>query len=63
MFRIPGQATPSSPSGSPNEMKAIKDRIQKGKKPKAVIGVHLYGQSFKVEDILSICNKYEIWTF
>jgi dTDP-4-amino-4,6-dideoxygalactose transaminase len=40
--------------------KAIKDRIQKGKKPKAVIGVHLYGQSFKVEDILSICNKYEI---
>ena len=30
---------------------AIKDRISKGKKPKAIIGVHLYGMPFKVDEI------------
>jgi len=40
--------------------KAIKDRIAKGKKPKAIIAVHLYGMPFKVDEILSIANKYEI---
>jgi dTDP-4-amino-4,6-dideoxygalactose transaminase len=39
---------------------AIKDRIKKGKKPTAVIAVHLYGQSFMVNEILSICEKYDI---
>lgn len=39
---------------------AIKDRISKGKKPKAVIAVSLYGMPFQVEEILSICQKYNI---
>src|SRR5690606_12590877 len=39
---------------------AIKDRMEKGKKPKAIIGVHLYGMPFKVDEKKSIANKYEI---
>ena len=39
---------------------AIKDRIAKGKKPKAIIAVHLYGMPFKVTEITAIANKYEI---
>ena len=39
---------------------AIKDRILKGKKPKAIIGVHLYGMPFNVEAIVAISTKYEI---
>lgn len=39
---------------------AIQDRIRRGKKPKAIIGVHLYGMPFKVEEILAIAKKYEI---
>ena len=39
---------------------AIKDRIAKGKIPKAIIGVHLYGMPFKVDEILAIANKYNI---
>jgi dTDP-4-amino-4,6-dideoxygalactose transaminase len=45
----------------PNALEeAIKDRISKGKKPKAIIAVHLYGMPFKVDEIRSIANKYEI---
>ena len=40
--------------------KAIKDRISKGKKPKAIIYVHLYGMPAKVDEILSIARHYEI---
>lgn len=41
--------------------KAIEDRIQKtGNKPKAVILVHLYGMPAKIEEILAVCNEYEI---
>lgn len=40
--------------------RAIKDRISKGKKPKAIISVHLYGMPAKVEEIQSISAKYEI---
>ena len=40
--------------------KAIIDRIAKGKKPKAIIAVHLYGMPFKVEAILAIANRYDI---
>ncbi len=40
--------------------KAIEDRISKGKKPKAIIGVHLYGMPFKVDEILEISRKYDI---
>jgi dTDP-4-amino-4,6-dideoxygalactose transaminase len=39
---------------------AILDRIAKGKKPKAIIGVHLYGMPFKVEEIMAISIKYDI---
>ncbi len=45
----------------PNALEeAIKDRILKGKKPKAIIAVHLYGMPYKVDEIRSIANKYEI---
>lgn len=39
---------------------AIKDRISKGKKPKAIIAVHLYGMPYKVHEIHSIAKNYEI---
>lgn len=39
---------------------AIKDRIEKGKKPKAIIAVHLYGMPYKVDEINAIAKKYEI---
>ncbi|ASK30369.1 pyridoxal phosphate-dependent aminotransferase [Chryseobacterium sp. T16E-39] len=39
---------------------AIKDRLSKGKKPKAIILVHLYGMPAKMDEILSIASKYEI---
>lgn len=39
---------------------AIKDRIAKGKKPKAIIAVHLYGMPYKVDDIHAIADKYQI---
>ena len=40
--------------------KAVKDRIMKGKKPKVIIVVHLYGMPAKMDEILSIGNKFEI---
>lgn len=40
--------------------KCIKHRISKGKKPKAIILVHLYGMPAKLEEILKIANHYEI---
>ena len=40
--------------------KAIEDRIKKGKKPKAIIAVHLYGMPYKVDEIRSIANQYGI---
>ncbi|MEO9013252.1 MAG: aminotransferase class I/II-fold pyridoxal phosphate-dependent enzyme [Ginsengibacter sp.] len=39
---------------------AIKDRIAKGKKPKAIIPVHLYGMPAKILEIISIADKYDI---
>ncbi len=39
---------------------AIQDRIVKGKKPKVIIAVHLYGMPYKVDAVRSIANKYEI---
>jgi len=38
----------------------IKDRISKGNKPKAIIAVHLYGMPYKVAEINSVANKYNI---
>jgi dTDP-4-amino-4,6-dideoxygalactose transaminase len=39
---------------------AIKDRVAKGKKPKAIIPVHLYGMPAKMQAIMEIAGKYEI---
>lgn len=40
---------------------AIQDRIKKtGKKPKAIIPVHLYGMPAKIDEILAIAAHYEI---
>jgi dTDP-4-amino-4,6-dideoxygalactose transaminase len=39
---------------------AIKDRIAKGKTPKAIIPVHLYGMPFKAEAIRAVADKYNI---
>lgn len=39
---------------------AIIDRIAKGRKPKAIISVHLYGVPYKVDEIKAIAQKYKI---
>ena len=39
---------------------AIVDRIAKGKIPKAIIAVHLYGVPYKVDQIKAISQKYNI---
>ncbi|TBN06539.1 aminotransferase class I/II-fold pyridoxal phosphate-dependent enzyme [Hyunsoonleella flava] len=39
---------------------AIKDRIEKYKKPKAIIAVHLYGMPYKAAEINLIAKKYDI---
>ena len=45
----------------PNHLEeAINDRIAKGKKPKAIIAVHLYGMPYRAEEIKKISEKYEI---
>lgn len=40
--------------------KAIKDRIAQGRKPKAIIPVHLYGMPAKMDKIMSIARTYDI---
>lgn len=40
--------------------KAIKDRIAKGKIPKAIILVHLYGMPAKIDAILKVAEAYNI---
>ncbi len=45
----------------PNQLEiAIKDRIAKGKKPKAIVAVHLYGMPYNVEKINKISLLYGI---
>lgn len=40
---------------------AIKDRIKKtGKKPAAIVPVYLYGMPAKIDEIMSVANKYDI---
>lgn len=39
---------------------AIKDRMAKGKKPKAIIVVHLYGNAAKITEIMAISKRYDI---
>lgn len=40
--------------------RALKDADAENKLPKAVIVVHLYGQSAKVDEIVELCNKYNV---
>jgi len=39
---------------------AIKNRMANGKKPKAIVAVHLYGMPYKHDEIKAIADKYEI---
>lgn len=39
---------------------AILSRISKGKKPKAIVVVHLFGMPAKMNEILEVADKYEI---
>ena len=39
---------------------AVKDRIAKGKTPKAIIIVHLYGMPAKIDELLAVAIKYNI---
>ncbi len=39
---------------------AVKDRTSNGKKPKAIIVVHLYGMPAKMDEILKIAEEYDI---
>ena len=39
---------------------AVIDRISNGKKPKAIIPVHLYGMPYKVDEIRTIADRYQI---
>src|SRR5690625_325382 len=39
---------------------AIKDRIENGKKPKAIVAVHLYGMPYKSTEVMAVAKKYDI---
>ncbi|MBK5488885.1 MULTISPECIES: aminotransferase class I/II-fold pyridoxal phosphate-dependent enzyme [Bacillus] len=46
---------------SPNALAhALYEANKVGKLPKAIILVHLYGQSAKLDEILSLCNQYNV---
>lgn len=40
--------------------KAMETYVAKGKKPKAVIVVHLYGIAAKIKEIRAICDEYDV---
>lgn len=39
---------------------AIKDRIAKGRTPKAIVAVHLYGMPYKSDEIMEVASRYGI---
>jgi dTDP-4-amino-4,6-dideoxygalactose transaminase len=39
---------------------AIQDSIQKGKKPKAIIAVHLFGVPYQIEAVRAVADTYQI---
>ncbi|HEX5551735.1 MAG TPA: aminotransferase class I/II-fold pyridoxal phosphate-dependent enzyme [Chitinophagaceae bacterium] len=39
---------------------AIRDRLKKGKKPKAIIPVHLYGMPARMKEIMEVANQFDI---
>jgi len=38
----------------------IVNRIKAGKKPKAIIAVHLYGMPYQIKEVTNVANKYDI---
>jgi len=45
----------------PNHLReAIRDRFSKGKKPKAIVAVHLYGMPAKMDEILAVAKEFDI---
>ncbi|NJB70284.1 dTDP-4-amino-4,6-dideoxygalactose transaminase [Saonia flava] len=40
--------------------RAVLDRMKKGKKPKAIVAVHLYGMPYKTREIHEVSKRYEI---
>src|SRR5690625_4616447 len=40
--------------------RALEDANEQEKLPKAVIVVHLYGQSAKMDEVLAVCKKYDV---
>ena len=40
--------------------RSIQDRIAKGRKPKAIIAVHLYGMPYKSKELMDVARKYDI---
>lgn len=40
--------------------KAIEDRIKNGKKPKAIVLVHLYGMPAKMDEIMAVAEEFSI---
>jgi len=52
---------PESWNMSPSALKrALKEAAIKGKLPKAVIVVHLYGQNAKMDEISELCKQYDV---
>ncbi|MFY7846334.1 DegT/DnrJ/EryC1/StrS family aminotransferase [Chryseobacterium gambrini] len=52
---------PSTLNICPNALEdAVKYCLQKGKKPKAIVAVSLYGMPFMVDEVLEISKKYDI---
>jgi pyridoxal phosphate-dependent aminotransferase EpsN len=39
---------------------ALEDAVKKGQPPKAIIVVNLYGQSAKMDEIMALCNHYDV---
>lgn len=39
---------------------AIQDRLEQGKKPKAIVAVHLYGTPYKIDEVHAIAKAYDI---
>src|SRR5690606_37049219 len=39
---------------------ALADRAAKGKLPKAVIAVHLYGMPAKMDEIITLCEEFNV---
>ncbi len=40
--------------------KAIEERLANGKKPKAIVAVHLYGMPYKIDEIAAISKEFDI---